>query len=147
MSFKFLGVHNINKLSWSKHTKTVVKSARQHIFPLRRLKRFGTCPQILITLYSCTIESILTGCITAWNGNCLASDHNAQQSVVHMTQYITGAKLPAIQDLYTRWCHRKLSKTPATQVIDCLLCYHMASGTGVPSLGPKGSLTDSTPKL
>jgi hypothetical protein len=27
-SFKFLGVHIINQLSWSKHTKTVVKRAR-----------------------------------------------------------------------------------------------------------------------
>jgi hypothetical protein len=33
-SFKFLGVHIINKLSWSKHTKTVVKRARQPLFPL-----------------------------------------------------------------------------------------------------------------
>jgi hypothetical protein len=35
-SFKFLGVHIANKLSWSKHTKTVVKRARQRLFPLRR---------------------------------------------------------------------------------------------------------------
>jgi hypothetical protein len=27
-------------------------------------------PQILKRFYSCTIESILTGCITAWYGNC-----------------------------------------------------------------------------
>ena len=46
-SFKFLGVHVTNKLSWSKHTKTVVKRARQPLFPLRRLKRFGMGPQIL----------------------------------------------------------------------------------------------------
>ena len=43
-SFKFLGVHITNELSWSKHTKTVVKRARQHLFPLRRLKRFGMGP-------------------------------------------------------------------------------------------------------
>jgi hypothetical protein len=35
------------------------------IFPLGRLKRFGIGPQILKNVYSCTIESILTGCITA----------------------------------------------------------------------------------
>ena len=40
-SFKFLGVHINNKLEWSKHTKTVVKRARQSLFPLRKLKRFG----------------------------------------------------------------------------------------------------------
>ena len=55
-SFKFLGVH-INKLSWSKHTKTVVKSAQYNLFPLRKLKIFGNGPQILKRFYSCTIES------------------------------------------------------------------------------------------
>ena len=34
-SFKFLSVHINNKLEWSKHTKTVVKRARQSLFPLR----------------------------------------------------------------------------------------------------------------
>ena len=34
-SFKFLGVHITNILTWSKHTKTVVKRARQNLFPLR----------------------------------------------------------------------------------------------------------------
>ena len=113
-SFKFLGVHITNELSWSKHTKTVVKRARQHLIPLRRLKRFGMGPQILTKIYSCTIERILTGCITAWYGNCSASDCKALQSVMHTAQYITGAK----------------SKTTVTQVIECSLCYHTASGTG-----------------
>ena len=45
--FKFFSVHITNKLTWSKHTKTVVTRARQHLFPLRRLKRFGMDPQIL----------------------------------------------------------------------------------------------------
>ena len=46
-SFKFLGVHITNDLSWFKHTKTVVKRAQQNLFPLRRLKRFVMDPQIL----------------------------------------------------------------------------------------------------
>jgi hypothetical protein len=32
-SFKYFGVHITNKLSRSKHTKTVVKSARKHLSP------------------------------------------------------------------------------------------------------------------
>ena len=108
-SFKFLGVHLTNKLTWSKHTKTVVLRA-QNLFPLRRLKRFGMGPQILKRFYSCNIESILTGCITAWYGNCLAFDRKALQRVVGKAQYITGVKQLAIQDLYTRRCQRKALK-------------------------------------
>ena len=105
--------------------------------------------QILKKFYSCTIKSILTGCITACYGNCLSSDRKALQRLVRTAQYITGAKLPDIQDLHTRRCQRKAqkwwSKTPVTQVIDYSLCYRTASGTEAPSLGPKGSLTASTP--
>ena len=85
-SFKFLGVHITNKLSWSKHTNTVVKRVRQHLFPLRRLKRLGMGPQILKKLYSYTIESIFTGCITAWYGNCSASDRKELKRAVHTAQ-------------------------------------------------------------
>jgi hypothetical protein len=97
-SLKFLGVH-VTKPTWSKHTKTVVKRAQQNLFPLRRLR-----------FYSCTIESILTGCITAWYGNCSISDRKTLQRVVHTAQYITGAKLPATQDLYARRHQRKALK-------------------------------------
>jgi hypothetical protein len=109
-SFKFLGVHITNKLTWSKHTKTDVKRARQNLFHLRRL---GMGPQILKRFYNCTIESILTDCITAWYGNCSASDRKALQRVVCMAQYITVGKLPAIQD--TRRCQRKDPKIARLQ--------------------------------
>ena len=71
--FKFLGVHITNKLEWSKHTKTVVKRARQRLFPLMKRKKFGMGPEILKRFYSCNVES--TGCITAWYGNCSAARH------------------------------------------------------------------------
>jgi hypothetical protein len=80
--FKCFGVHIPNELSWSNHTKTVVKRARQNLFPLRKLKRFGMGPQILKRFYSCTIENILTSYITAWYANCSASDRKALQRVV-----------------------------------------------------------------
>ena len=72
------------------------------------MKRFGMGPQILKNVYSFTIESI-TGCITACYGNCSAFVRKAQR-VVRTAHYITGAKLPAIQDLYTRRCQRKALK-------------------------------------
>ena len=54
-SFKSLDLLITNKLTWSKHTKTVVKRAQQNLFPLRRLKIFVMRPQILKRFYSCTI--------------------------------------------------------------------------------------------
>ena len=45
-----------------------------------------------------------------WYGNCSASNRKALQRVVRTVQYITGNKLPAIQDLYTRRYQRKALK-------------------------------------
>ncbi len=47
------------------YTQSVVRKAHQHLFFLRRLKKFGLSSKILRQFYSCTVESILTGCITA----------------------------------------------------------------------------------
>ena len=144
-SLKFLSVHITNELSWSKHTKTVEGTTTP--FPLRRLKRFGIGPQILKRSYSCIIESILTGCITAWYGNCSASDPKVLQRVVRTTSTSLGPSFLTCRTYVlgaVRGRHPKNSKTPVTQVIDCSLCYRTASSTGAPSLGPKGSLTAST---
>ena len=92
-SFKFLSVHITNDLKLSTHTDSVVKKP---LFNLRRLKKFGLAPKTLTYFYRCTIESILSGCITAWYGNCTAR--------------ITGGTLPAPQDTYSTRCHRKAKK-------------------------------------
>jgi gmma-aminobutyric acid receptor subunit gamma len=100
------------------HTKSIVilfikqtryTYAEKYFQSVRRIKIFDMGPQILKKFYSCIIKR--TGCITAWYGNYSASDCKALQRVVRTAQYIIGAKLPAIQDLYTRRCQRKAQKT------------------------------------
>jgi hypothetical protein len=106
-------------------------------------------PEILKRFYSCTIESILTGCITAWYGNCSASDRKALQSVVRMAQYITGATLPAIQELSTRWCQRKalkIVKDPSHPSHKLFSLLRMKSSAIVPSLGQKRLLNSFYPQ-
>ncbi|KAM9502622.1 uncharacterized protein ACWYII_000281 [Salvelinus alpinus] len=61
-------------------------------------------------IFRCTIESILSGCITAWYGNCTAHNCRALQREVRSAQRITGGKLPALQDTYNTRCHRKAKK-------------------------------------
>ena len=68
-SHKFLGVNITKELSWSIQTNTVMKKARQCLFPLRRLKRFDMGPQIFKKFYSYNIKSILTDYINVWYSN------------------------------------------------------------------------------
>ncbi|KAI3375509.1 hypothetical protein L3Q82_003842 [Scortum barcoo] len=71
-SFRFLGVHISEDLTWTHHTDFITKSARQRLFFLRRLRRLNMDSRILCSFYRCTIERILTGYITAWYSSCTA---------------------------------------------------------------------------
>ena len=64
----------------------------------------------LTNFYRCTNGSIFSGCITAWYGNCSTYNRKALQRVVRSAERITGGKLPALQDTYNTWCHRKIIK-------------------------------------
>uniref|UniRef100_A0A669C0V1 Ig-like domain-containing protein n=1 Tax=Oreochromis niloticus TaxID=8128 RepID=A0A669C0V1_ORENI len=109
-SFRFLGVHLAEDLTWSVHINKTVKKAQQRLFFLRRLKRFGMSPRILRTFYRCAIESILTGCITTWYGNTTAYNRKALQRVVRCAERIIGGELPSLQDIYRKRCLRKAGR-------------------------------------
>ncbi|KAK3548184.1 hypothetical protein QTP70_005192 [Hemibagrus guttatus] len=81
-SFRYLGVHITQDLSWSCHINTVVKKAQQRLYHLRRLRDFRLPSKVLRNFYSCTIESILTGNITTWFRNSTMQDRQALQRVV-----------------------------------------------------------------
>ncbi|KAK3531012.1 hypothetical protein QTP70_007865 [Hemibagrus guttatus] len=80
-SFWYLGVHITQVLSWSCHVNTLVKKARQRLYHLRCLKDFKLPSEVLKTFYTCTIESILMGSMTAWFGNSTKQDRQALQRV------------------------------------------------------------------
>lgn len=63
---------------------------------------------VLMNFYRCTIESLLTSCITVWYGNCPSHPALSLQRVVESAQHIAGNRLPAIQDTcYHQRCRRK----------------------------------------
>ena len=77
------------------------------LFHLRRLKKFGVGPKILKAFFRGTTESILTGCITAWYGNCTAQSRKMLQRVVWTAERISGCELPSIQETYKARCVKK----------------------------------------
>jgi hypothetical protein len=51
----------------------------------RGLVKFGSAPKTLTIFDTCTIESILSGCITAWYDNCTVRNHRALQGAPFRT--------------------------------------------------------------
>ncbi len=55
-------VSSFKYLTWTIHIQTQVKKARQRLYHLRQLRKFGVSPAILKNFYSGAIESILSQC-------------------------------------------------------------------------------------
>ncbi|XP_054650702.1 uncharacterized protein LOC129191401 [Dunckerocampus dactyliophorus] len=100
-TFKFLGTHISEDLTWSHNTQQILKKSQRRLYFLRRLRKFGMSTTILSCFYRCTIESVLTASITVWYGNCTTRDRKALQRVIKTSQNIVGAALPSLQDIYT----------------------------------------------
>lgn len=99
-SIKFLRVHITDKLTWSVNTASLVKSAQQRIYFLRKMKRTHLSPPILTTFYRSTIQSILTNWISVWCGDC--SDSYWRD--VRRVERIIVSSLPSIQDIAKKHC-------------------------------------------
>ncbi|KAI3376661.1 hypothetical protein L3Q82_016480, partial [Scortum barcoo] len=142
-SFRFLGVHISEDLTWTHHTDFITKSARQRLFFLCRLRRLNMDSEdILCSFYRCTIESILTGCITAWYSSCTALNRKALQREVKAAQHITRTELPSMEDLYTQRCRKKATKIikdPSHPATNCSACCRLADGSAAFEPEPPGS--------
>ncbi|XP_054631629.1 uncharacterized protein LOC129181035 [Dunckerocampus dactyliophorus] len=99
-TFKFLGTHISEDLTWSHNTQQILKKSQRRLYFLRRLRKFGMSTIILSCSYRCTMESVLTASITVWYGNCTTRDRKALQRVIKTSQNIVGAALPSLQDIY-----------------------------------------------
>eukprot|EP00061_Rhincodon_typus_P008258 g30708.t1 len=86
--------------SWTSHVDATVKKSQQHLFFIRRLRKFAMSIRSLINFYRCTIESLLSRCIMAWYGNCSAQDCEKLQKGVCTAQTITEANLPSMDSIY-----------------------------------------------
>ena len=80
-SFKYLGAHITEDFSWDIHTSTVIRKAQQCLYFLRRPRKARLLQNLLVNFYQCTVENILTYCITAWYASCTRKEQKALQRV------------------------------------------------------------------
>ncbi|KAI3374111.1 hypothetical protein L3Q82_005925 [Scortum barcoo] len=106
-SFRYLGVHISDDLTWSKNTSCLIRKAHQRLYFLRRLRRAGLGSSVLTSFYRCVVESVLSSCIIVWHGSCSAAEKKALQRVVKAAQRTVGRSLPTTMDIYTSRCRKQ----------------------------------------
>lgn len=106
-SYKFLGVTITEDLTWGDNTAGIVGKSQQRLYFLRRLRRANLPQKLLVNFYRCTIEIILTNCMTAWYSSCTKAAKKTLQQVVKTAQVIVGIDLPSLEHLYNIRCLRR----------------------------------------
>ena len=103
-TFKYLGLHLTNMLTWRVNTMHTIKKAHQRLYFLRMLKGAGMSTAKVKSFYKWVVESILTSCITVWYCSCKVADKQALQRVVNSAQRIIGCSLPSLSTIYITRC-------------------------------------------
>ncbi|XP_054866771.1 uncharacterized protein LOC129348969 [Amphiprion ocellaris] len=65
-TFRFLGVHISDDLSWTDNITAVIKKAQQQLHFLRVLRKNNLDRKLLLAFYSSSIENLLTFCVSTW---------------------------------------------------------------------------------
>ncbi len=97
-TFKFLGVHISNDMSWSANTSATIKKAQQRLHFLRVLRKNNLGCKLLVSFYRSTIESVLVYCISVCYSSCTAADKKALQRIINTAQKITGCS-PSLESI------------------------------------------------
>ncbi|KAK3542697.1 hypothetical protein QTP86_034725 [Hemibagrus guttatus] len=109
-SFRFLGTTISQDMKWDTHIDTTIKKAQQRLYFLWQLRKFNLPQELLIHFYSAVIESVLCTSITVWFGSATKSDIRRLQRTVWTAEWIIGAPLPTLQELYTSRVRKRALK-------------------------------------
>uniref|UniRef100_A0A669B3Y2 Reverse transcriptase domain-containing protein n=1 Tax=Oreochromis niloticus TaxID=8128 RepID=A0A669B3Y2_ORENI len=103
-SFKFLGTHISEDLSWSTNTSALVKKAQQRLYFLRVLRWNRLQTELLVSFYRATIESVLVHAIPVWYAGCTTADKKRLQRVIRTAEKVIGCPLPSLDLIASSRC-------------------------------------------
>lgn len=132
--FCFLGVRE--DLTWGTHTAELVKKTQKRLYFLRVLRKNNISDKLLVSLYHCTVESILSYCLCAWFSSCTVT--------LEERAPVGRCPLPSLEELHSSHCLRNTKRIfqvpshPGHRLFECL-----ASGRHFRSIKAKTNRTDS----
>ena len=109
-------------------TKELIVDFRK-ILPPQATEEVQPSPRILKSFYSSTIESVLTGCITARYGNCTELNRKALWRWYGQRSASQEVNFPPYKTSTPGGACQRPGRSSATPTTNCSQCYHLASGT------------------
>lgn len=110
-SYKYLGVHIDDQLSWSIHVDVLCSRLQQRLHFLRRLRLHGADKKFMLIFYKSVFVSIIRYGITAWFGNLTVQLKSKLVRLIEVALKIIGATgQPILQDIFDQATLKLASK-------------------------------------
>ena len=91
-SYKYLGVHIENNLSWNLHVNSVCAKVQQRLHFLRRLRVFGVHQKVMLLFYRAVIENVFRYAISVWFGSLTVKAKSQINSLANTAMKVMGVK-------------------------------------------------------
>lgn len=104
-SFKYLGVHINNELTWTNNVASLIKKAHQRLYFLKKLKYFS--PHNHFSPQPSTDVWWRVFLPSVWWRNCYIVERSTLEWVVKSAKKIIKHSLPSVSDIYITRCRRR----------------------------------------
>lgn len=89
------------------------------LYFLRLLKKNNLSAELLRAFYLCSIQSVLTYCITSWYVNGTEADRKSLRRVIRTSEKIIGLSLPSLEDIFRTRCLRSTTNILKDETHPC----------------------------
>ncbi|KAK3524818.1 hypothetical protein QTP86_007594 [Hemibagrus guttatus] len=96
--FKYLGVHQNNRLNWLDNTDALYKKGQSLLHLLRRLGSFGVSKTLLRTFYYTVVASTILYTIVCWVGGSTERDRKRMNKLVSRASSVLGYPVEEVGD-------------------------------------------------
>ncbi|PIK43898.1 hypothetical protein BSL78_19228 [Apostichopus japonicus] len=107
-SYKYLGIHLNNSLTWDGHVDALVKKLNTRLYCLRKLSKFNVRTDIMQMFYNSIICGVWRYCLICWGGNVTKVEKDRIDHIIRKAGGVIGGQQHTVDSVYQSLLQTKL---------------------------------------
>ncbi|PIK38495.1 hypothetical protein BSL78_24668 [Apostichopus japonicus] len=107
-SYKYLGIHLNNRLTWDGHVDALVKKLNTRLYCLRKLSKFNVRTDIMQMFYNSIFCGVWRHCLICWGGNVTKVEKDRIDHIIKKAGGVIGGQQHTVDSVYQSLLQTKL---------------------------------------
>ncbi|PIK56466.1 hypothetical protein BSL78_06629 [Apostichopus japonicus] len=107
-SYKYLGVHLNDSLTWGDQVDALIKKLNSRLYCLNKMASFNVRTSIMDIFYNATICGVWRYCLVGWGGNATGTDRDRIDSIIRKAGRVIGDPQSTVEEIYVCLLQNKL---------------------------------------